>query len=75
MRYVVLEIQVAQDGTTGTIATTYDNVASAMAKYYQILSVAVQSDVMIHTAVIVNESGGVYRSECIRHEVTEVVEE
>ena len=68
MKYIVIEIQVQSDGTTGTFTWAYDNTADAMAKYYSVLAVAVQSQVAVHTAVILDETGSVYRKECIRHE-------
>lgn len=71
MKYIVFEIQRNQDGTVGTFAWAFDDTSAAMAKYYSVLAVAVTSNVAVHTAVIINEQGGIYRSECIKHEVTE----
>lgn len=68
MKYIVIEIQIQSDGTTGSFTWAYDSTADAMAKYYSVLAVAVQSTVAVHTAVILDETGMVYRHECIRHE-------
>ena len=68
MTYLVIEIQIQSDGTTGTFTWAYDNTADAMSKYYSVLAVAVQSQIAVHTAVILDENGTVYRKECIRHE-------
>lgn len=69
--YIVLELQTT-GGKTGNNAYAFDKLADAYAKYYAILSAAAKSNVEVHTARILTETGGIVRAECFdRREVEE----
>lgn len=58
----VIELQ-TNEGTTSAITNAYNDESLAYQKYYQILSYAAVSGLDIHSAVILNEYGGLIRSE------------
>lgn len=66
MKYIVIELQ-TENGTTSTLTYQFDTVAQAEQKYYQILSFAVVSEVDIHSAVIMDNTGFVLKNECYKH--------
>lgn len=66
MNYLVVELQTT-NGTTANIVTQYDNLSQAEQKFYQILSAAVVSDVGIHSACILDETGFLVRNESFKH--------
>lgn len=55
MHYYVFELQTGE--TASALVYTFENLNEARAKYFQLLSVAVGSDVPIHGAVIMDQSG------------------
>ena len=73
--FIVLEIQTNADGVVGIIPTTKETENEARSEFYRVLSYAAISDVPIHTALLINSEGGIYSSECFKHEVPELVEE
>lgn len=66
----VIELQ-TNDGVTSAITSAYADESLAYQKFYQILSFASVSSVDIHTAVILNEYGGLIRTETFTHETQE----
>ena len=66
--FVVIELQVNQDGTVGTVINDYENEQEAAAKYHQILSAGAVSNVYKHSAFMLNDDGWCMKSECYRHE-------
>ena len=69
--FIVIEMQTNGD-KTGNFTFAFDNLADAYAKYYTILAAAAKSNVEVHTALILTETGGIVRSECFdRREVEE----
>ena len=64
--FIVLEIQ-TNDGVTSIIPNTYSDESIAMQKYHEILSFAAVSEIDIHTAVVLNESGMTIRNENYIH--------
>ena len=73
MKFIVMEIQVFDDGTMSTPCYAYDNRAAAEAKYHAILSGAAGSKLPKHSAVMLTDEGYYVRSEYYNHE--EVAEE
>lgn len=69
MKYIVIEIQANWDGTVGNIVTSHDTRAEAESKYHYVLAAAAVSNIMKHTAVIMDEEGAVLGSMCYRHEM------
>lgn len=60
MKYIVIEIQKAADGTVSIPpVATYDSFFEAISRYHTILAAAAISAVPVHTAVILNEVGQV----------------
>lgn len=66
MKYIVIELQ-TENGTTSTLTYSFDTLAQAEQKFYQILSFAVVSEVDIHSAVIMDSTGFVLKNECYKH--------
>lgn len=67
MKYLVIEIQKFDTGAMATPSYAFDNINSALAKYYDILSKAAKSTLYIHSAVLLNETGAYLRSEYFDH--------
>lgn len=61
--FIVLELQ-TNGGKTGNFVYAFDELADAYAKYYTILAAAAKSNVEVHTALILTETGGTVREEC-----------
>ena len=58
MKYIVIEIQKAADGTVAVPPiNTYDSFFEALSRYHTILAAAAVSSVPVHTCVILNEVG------------------
>lgn len=57
MFYIVLEIQEGKDGVRGCIPVIFDSYDAALAKYYQVLSVAAAGTLPYHACVILASSG------------------
>ena len=57
MIYLVIELQTNADGTVGNIVTKYDNLPEAEAKFHNILSFAAVSELPVHSAVILDNTG------------------
>lgn len=55
--YIVIEIQVSEQGTAATIVTAYADYWTAQQKYHTILAAAAVSALPIHTAMIVSPYG------------------
>ena len=60
MKFTVIEMQ---NGVVGANVWTYDNINDAEAKYHSVLAVAAKSNVDVHAAALLNETGF-----CIKHE-------
>ena len=65
--YIVTEIQINKDGTTGTLNTTYTDIAQAQSKYHTVLAAAAVSSVPKHAAYLYTEDGFIAH-ECFTHE-------
>lgn len=70
MKYLVIEIQKASDGSVAVPPIgTYDNFNSAAAAYHSILATAAVSSVAIHSAVILTETGQMMGLDSFNHEM------
>ncbi len=58
-----MEIQTNASGEVATLINQYETLNNAESKFHQILAAASVSDIPIHTAVLMDERGKVYRSE------------
>lgn len=72
-QYYVIEIQQYQNGEFGHLVHFAYDVDPAKArlkgesKYHEVLAAAAGSNLPRHTAMIIDEVGGVVRSECVEH--------
>lgn len=57
MKYLVVEIQTANDGTVSSLATAYDDQSKAESAYYGVLSAAAISSLQMHSAAILRNDG------------------
>lgn len=55
--YIVIEIQVSEQGAAATIVTAYSDYWTAQQKYHMILAAAAVSALPVHTAMIVSPFG------------------
>lgn len=68
MKYLVIEIQTAADGTVAPLLTVHDTQAEAEQKYHQVLSFASVSDLDYHSAAMLTDQGDWVKSETYNHE-------
>lgn len=72
MKYVVIEIQKFADGTIAVPpVNTYDTLFGALNRYHTIMAAAAISDVPVHSAVVLTETGQEIRLDSYNHEITE----
>ena len=64
--YIVIEIQTS-NGQASVLNNTYANLNTAYQAYYTILAAAAVSQVEVHTAILLNEHGGVVSAESFEH--------
>jgi len=55
MKYIVIELQKAQDESVANLVHVFNTKAQAESKYYSILSAAAVSSVPVHSAIILQE--------------------
>lgn len=60
-KFVVLEIQQADDGTVSNLTSSFATQTEAESTFYSILASAALSSVHIHTAVLLDTTGFVYQ--------------
>ena len=65
--YIVMEIQKNGDGTIATLVTTYESKNEAENKYYTILAYAAISNLPLHGAVMLHETGSLIKSDSFTH--------
>lgn len=65
--FIVIELQ-TNNGAVGVLTYKFTELSEAYAKYYTILASAAVSDIEVHTALIVTETGQVVRTETFAHE-------
>lgn len=65
--YLVIELQTS-GGQLSNLAYAYETQAEAESKFHAILSAAAVSEVEVHSAVILDESGCVLGNGSYRHE-------
>lgn len=69
MKYIVIEIQKFADGTVAIPpANTYDTFFEAASRYHTILAAAAISEVPVHTAMILTDTGSQLRLDSYNHE-------
>ena len=68
-KYIVIEIQTSSSGIVSTIATSYDDYNTAQQKFHTILAAAAVSQVMVHSAIIVDPTGMIIDKGSYAHKV------
>jgi hypothetical protein len=69
--YIVIELQTDANGHVANIVTAYDNYPQAQQKFYTICAAAAVSDVPVHSAVILDNTGRRLASESFNHDIVE----
>ena len=69
MKYLVIEIQTAADGTVANIVTSHDTRNAAESAYHGILAAAAISSVPSHAATILTSDGNALEWRCYEHPV------
>ena len=65
--FFVIELQTNADGTTGSIVTAYAERDAAESAYLTIRNAALQSAVLVHTAVLMDNRGRTIESKAYIH--------
>lgn len=73
--YIVIELQKTAPDTVANIVTAHADLNVALSDYHRILSAAAVSQVPIHSAVLITDSGGFINSESFDHTIAEPEEE
>ena len=68
MKYIVVEVQLNDNGTVGMISSAFDTENEALARYHQTLASASVSSLPCHSAVMFTEEGQFLRRDYFRHE-------
>jgi hypothetical protein len=69
MKYIVLEIQTNNDGTIGTIITSFDTRNQAESQYHLVLSSAAVSKLPMHSASMLTSDGKMLACQSYTHAV------
>lgn len=62
-KYVVVEIQTNSNGTIGSLITPKEDYYEAESTYHTVLAAAALSKLPVHTAVLLDNHGGVIHSQ------------
>lgn len=62
-KYIVAEIQTNDSGTVSSIATAYDDYYKAESKYHTVLAAAALSNLPVHSAVLLDNLGGMIHTQ------------
>lgn len=71
MKFLVIEIQIYDNGSAGNNVWAYDTINEAESKYHAVLASAAVSDVPVHSAAILNETGYEIRVQSYNHKQPE----
>ena len=55
--YILLEIQVNDNGQVGTLITNYSDLREAESRFYTVMAAAALSELPVHSAVLMTEKG------------------
>lgn len=75
IKYLVLELQVNEQGTVSNIVTSYNTQREGESAYYAVLSAAAISNLPRHTVYLLTDNGVIMQSRCYEKEVTPVTPE
>lgn len=68
--YIVIELQKSANGLAH-LESVHNTRAEAESKFHQVLMAAAISNVLIHSAILMEENGAVLKAETYEHEVNE----
>lgn len=68
MKYFVVEIQKYADGTAAMLNWDFAEINQAWSQYHLVLSAAAVSQLPVHSAVIMNETGFCIENKTFEHE-------
>ena len=68
--YTTLENQLREDGSYGLLYDHYDNLKSALAKFYTVCAAAINSDLPYHSAHILRSDGVLIESKVFDNRVS-----
>ena len=71
MKYIVVEIQTAANGTVATIVNDYEDRNAAEARFHAVLAAAAASSLKTHAAIMFSNEGFPIRYESYTHEAEE----
>ena len=66
--FIVIELQTNASREVATLVNSYAEQSEAESKFHQILSFAATSELPVHGAVMLDETGMALRQEAYRHE-------
>lgn len=69
--YIVIELQGDGEGHVANIVTAHETLAEAQSKYFTILASAAVSNVPVHSATILNETGMSLANQSFGHATVE----
>lgn len=75
IKYLVLELQVNEQGAVSNIITTYNTQREGESAYYAVLSAAAISNLPRHTVYLLTDNGVTMQSKCYEKEVTPIISE
>lgn len=70
-KFIVIEIQRFEGGGISTPAYAYNDQNAAESKYYSIMASAAVSKLPVHSAILINEYGGLIMNGSYTHEEPE----
>ena len=65
--FIVFEIQTNDDGSVGTLVSSYADQNQAESAYHTVLSAAAVSALPVHSCVILTEEGFELEHKCYKH--------
>lgn len=65
--YIILEIQKNANGTVGELVFKKPTIEEAQSQFHTVMAAAAVSQCPAHSAVLLDDEGGVLRSECFTH--------
>ena len=70
-KYVIVEIQTMADGTVASLVTPKDDYYQAESTYHSVLASAALSNLPVHSAVLLDNEGGVLHAQAFVKEEEE----
>ena len=68
MKYIVIEIQTNQDGTVGSLVSSYDDRNQAESKFHSVMAAAAVSALPVHACQVMTNEGFTVNAGCYHHD-------